>query len=530
MKRRLGTAALVAAAAALLVAATRVGVHLRGRRGEIQSPGAHAESAATLGIFRGLAIDYLWIRATALQEEGRTFEALQLARWITRLQSRLPEAWVFQAWNLAYNISVTFPPAERWPWVWNGIRLLRDEGLGANPSSLRLHHELAWIFHHKIGGTDDLAHARYKAILATQMDACLAGDGDALPALVAAASAAGETLADPAVESIAARFRAAGLARLRTDWVPSLVEPARYGDAIRELRDELRDDAAYRRLDLALRAGHLADTWGMPPARMEALRGRYGPVDFRSPEAHALYWAAEGIDRAAPSADRGEVVDLLRMLVASMDALFRRGRVILSSLPDAPLIYAPDTRLVGPAHQAYLEAATRAGDWADEFRNGDQRFLEDAAALLLLEGSGEAERWFETLRSLYPHPAYERGIETFVAVRLQEVLDRIGEDPRRAQEVIAAALGNAMRMYAIGEDARGDRFVREARMVWQRYQAREGLPASRRLPPFDASVRGVARAWVERLEAGAATRPLAARIRAKLPPGFLDGVPPGRTP
>ena len=181
MGRRLTGPALLAASLALLAAAGRVGSVLRERRGEIRGmpaevseggavgiaaapsqppPAGVTLASTTLGIFRGLAIDYLWLRSIRLEEEGRYFESLGLARWITALQSRLPEVWIFQAWNLSYNISVAFPPGERWPWVWNGIRLLREDGLRANPTSLRLYRELAWIFWHKIGQQDDLAHAR----------------------------------------------------------------------------------------------------------------------------------------------------------------------------------------------------------------------------------------------------------------------------------------------------------------------------------------------------------------------------------
>src|SRR5690606_9111775 len=103
-----------------------------------------------MGAFRGLFVNFLWIRANQLKEDGRFYEAIDLARAITKLQPRFPQVWVFHAWNMAYNISVsTQTPEERWQWVQAGIRLLRDQGIPANPNDMLIHKELAWIFLHK---------------------------------------------------------------------------------------------------------------------------------------------------------------------------------------------------------------------------------------------------------------------------------------------------------------------------------------------------------------------------------------------
>src|SRR5437868_4875803 len=61
-----------------------------------------------LGGFRGLIANALWIRATELQDEGKFFEMVQLADWITKLEPHMAQVWAHQAWNMAYNISVKF--------------------------------------------------------------------------------------------------------------------------------------------------------------------------------------------------------------------------------------------------------------------------------------------------------------------------------------------------------------------------------------------------------------------------------------
>ncbi len=63
-------------------------------------------TTVALGGFRGLIANALWLRMNQLQEDGKYFEMVQLADWITKLQPRFTSVWVFQAWNMAYNISV----------------------------------------------------------------------------------------------------------------------------------------------------------------------------------------------------------------------------------------------------------------------------------------------------------------------------------------------------------------------------------------------------------------------------------------
>src|ERR1041384_2998086 len=116
------------------------------------APPVLAFTTKALGGFRGLISNALWIRANELQEDGKYFEMVQLSDWITKLEPHLPAVWVHLAWNMAYNISIKFnDSADRWPWVYRGFTLLRDEGLKYNPKEPEIYRELAWIFQHKLG-------------------------------------------------------------------------------------------------------------------------------------------------------------------------------------------------------------------------------------------------------------------------------------------------------------------------------------------------------------------------------------------
>lgn len=136
--------------------------------------------SVSLGGFRGVIADMLWLRVSRLQDERRYVELVQLSDWITKLEPHMSEVWVFHAWNMAYNVSAMMQrPEDRWRWVENGIRLLRDEGLPRNPRDPSLYHELGWIFQHKIGMSADRTERYYKTQVARGVAPYLEADGRA---------------------------------------------------------------------------------------------------------------------------------------------------------------------------------------------------------------------------------------------------------------------------------------------------------------------------------------------------------------
>lgn len=125
---------------------------------------------AMLGSFRGLLVNMLWVRIESLKAEGKYFEAKGLAEEICKLQPRFPPVWVFHSWNMAWNISVaTHTPEQRWKWVYNGIRLVRDRGIVYNPRSNWLYRQIAWTYFNKMGEWTDDMHRSYKRYWAMRM-------------------------------------------------------------------------------------------------------------------------------------------------------------------------------------------------------------------------------------------------------------------------------------------------------------------------------------------------------------------------
>lgn len=190
-------------------------------------------ATTALGGFRGIIVDYLWIRAMELKLSGEFFELVQIYDWIGKMEPRMEMVWAHNAWNMAYNISAELASGEeRWIWIKRGIELLRDEGLKYNPRSSMLYRELAWIYLHKIGQLTDKFHWHYKMKLGEEMEEVL-GEGGSPPS---------------AIES--------------------------GGELAERLRKEFKLD----------------------PERMVELAEIYGPFDWRLPQPHAVYWLTKGLE------------------------------------------------------------------------------------------------------------------------------------------------------------------------------------------------------------------------------------------
>jgi hypothetical protein len=113
-------------------------------------PPLGAASLLLLGGFRGVAVDVLWLRVIALHQKREYEEERSLIELITRLQPYTGGVWVWQAWNIAYNISVQYPePSDQWVWIKNGVEFLKG-GLELNPCDANLWFTLGHIFRDKM--------------------------------------------------------------------------------------------------------------------------------------------------------------------------------------------------------------------------------------------------------------------------------------------------------------------------------------------------------------------------------------------
>jgi len=514
-----------------------------------------------MGAFRGLFVNYLWMRADRLKQEGKFHEAYELSAAITRLQPRFPRVWSFHAWNMAYNISVaTSTREERWQWVKAGIELLRQEGIPKNPNDVQLHRELAWIFNHKVQGFMDDANRYYKKQLAREWHMLL-GEPPRLQSGNEAATqqmvdwleevvSAPETLGgvidreladrnrdvieenrlgieDSLVNELATRIvDEAGLElnydllelyavqqALDNSWFTQSAEEggipfaregaerqlAQRGDSNSVFTELYRDEkyadtvgedgeivmpGAWSRLIPHVRKRVLVDEYNMSPTRMQRYTAKFGPLDWRHPSSHAVYWSHRGVELGLQR--RGvrnfNTLNTDRITMHSLQELFRSGTVMYDPIRDTHLTMV-SLHYIPSYAEIVLEVAARGGRSQDESRafrtyiQGLQNFLKDAIRTTYRFGDIEqANYWFTELRE-FPglnvnDPALfeDLGLDlaTFVRKQLEED-DRFTIPHVAASEVEMALRGAFLNGLLNGDRQAFEGNIEYARQVHKRY-------------------------------------------------------------
>jgi hypothetical protein len=506
---KLKKALLLLLAALLLVGVSQVQNSLNRDRDQLgltrvealdNAPPVLAFTTVALGGFRGLISNALWIRANDLQDEDKFFEMSQLADWITKLEPHFVQVWIVQAWNMAYNISVKFKDySDRWRWVNRGIQLLRDEGLRYNPNEILLYRELAWFFQHKMGANLDDANMYYKQQWANQM------------------------------------------ARVFATNMPNL--------------DELiNPQTADQRARLAL----LTNEYKMDPKFMKDVDQRYGPLEWRLPESHAIYWAAKGLEAAKEHPDKvkqDDEITLRRVIYQCMQLSFQRGKMVANPYVRT-FTFGPNIDIIPKVSAAYEQAANEDKNYHDHILNAHRNFLRDAVYFLYVNNRiQDAAYWFKYLSEHYPDKtildgdpnSYPRNVtlDEYCVGRVQEdVKDTNSRDRIRA--IIEGLLATSYERLSVGQDEEAAGYALLAEKVRTTYESKtksrpealliESLPELKRevldrlLDPVNEEFPYAMRAAL-RQKLGMAPEPATPRPAAGIPPATsAAAAPPTNSP
>lgn len=477
------------------------------------APPSLAFTTVAMGAFRGLVVDVLWMRAEKLKQEGQFFDAKQLAEWITTLQPRFPAIWDFQAWNMAYNISVAIPasqPEQRWHWVRNGYELLRDKAIPQNPYEIDLYRSLGWIFLHKIAGISDDVHRYYKLQLALAMEPLVGSQtNEYFQSLAAAPASLDEMLSDPSIAEFVVQLKQADIefadkSTLPAKYLSLRQNPRGFNPEALETIDRYRGTETLAKFDIFARGWQLRNEWKMDPVLMQELNQTYGPLNWddpntheplnwQHPAAHALYWAARGLQVASEEGFHIEELQTDRIVYQSMHNLLRTGKLTIYSVRSAStgsdnpgeeggaggageysVFLRPDLRMFWPCDEVYRAVIKKneelgpEAEWrAESLKNAHRHMLLNAVALIYQSGHiSQARKVYNQLRDLYPREEFNVPLTVFVRKRVREELSVLGI--KNVTETVIMLLREAYFRYAIGDD--DDAFGRE-KMAEELYQA-----------------------------------------------------------
>lgn len=367
------------------------------------APPILAFTTVALGGFRGLIANALWIRANELQNDGKYFEMVQLADWITKLEPTFVQVWTVQAWNMAYNISVKFPdPQDRWRWVQRGIELLRDGGLRYNPKEALMYRELGWFFQHKMGQNLDDGHLYFKYQWAVAMTNVFGGN-----------------------------------------------QP-NYEESLNPTTPEGKR-----------RAEQLRNVYKMDPLVMREVDQLYGPLEWRLPEAHAIYWGHLGLKHAR----KKDLITLRRVIYQSMNLSVMRGRLI--SLD--PMRFGPDLDKAERANAAYEQMIAEETEMKFAVQTAHKNFLRELTYLSYTHNQvAEAQRWFTLMKQKYPDSVPANvSVEEFSLQRIAGNFFELGHD--RTKALLEGLMTQYWIAVAFDEEDRSAGYDRQAQYLWNYY-------------------------------------------------------------
>eukprot|EP00752_Nemacystus_decipiens_P016929 g15157.t1 len=222
-------------------------------------------------------------------------------------------------------------------------------------------------------------------------------------------------------------------------------------DAIRKQNPDLKIIDLVPVFDL-LRALALVDEYHMDPAYMLKTMQQYGPIDWRHPAAHALYWSSLGTLRSEEwvnNKDRIDLVNANRSVIHNLQKLAHQGKInyrpkvaTMGEFGRESIDTAPDVRMIPAYDTSWTQTIEKvqAGEYGEQhidtrtYANGHENFLQAAVYLYYYDGQETLARdYFNRVKELYgkednnASPAYRDGhynlsLPDFARVRLDDDL------------------------------------------------------------------------------------------------------------
>lgn len=449
------------------------------------APPELAFTTVALGAFNGLIADFLWMRAMRLQEDAKYFEAVQLADWITKLQPRFTLVWLFQAWNMSYNISVEFPDFhDRWLWVQRGAELLRDDGMRYNPSDPDMYRELAWIFFDKMGGQLDDANMYYKREWVRLMTTLFDGPKPDYDSLINAPKTEEQLRKDPAAARFLDALAAAGC-NLAEDFFKVKNKQIDVSPEAKKLLKDPANKTAYAKVSLYARAKELREHYRLDPAEMRELDKRFGGLEWRLPEAHGLYWAVRGVE-VAPKGDTSiHTLNNDRVMLHALESNFERGQILTIASNGIPLT-KPNPNVIPPLKEYWEMLEQRYPGDKIPLESGYLSFLRSAVRILyLFNRKQQAAEYYRMLQKRRPDFLDRPTVEEFVASEFrQELVEGTGQ--KDTYNLVLGMLFRALWYLAAGDETQAASYQKVAEYVHSSYMKKWVNKPGRWLPPLQS--------------------------------------------
>jgi hypothetical protein len=218
---------------------------------------------------------------------------------------------------------------------------------------------------------------------------------------------------------------------------------------------------------------------------MKKVNERFGPLEWKLPESHAIYWAVVGLEKS-DNLKKDDFIMLRRVIFQSMQLAFHRGRLIFPVKGAAEFTYGPNLEVVAKANQSYEEMIEQEPEKREHLGTAHKNFLKTAVEYLYTQSRNtQANEWFKYLLDKYPGSVPpEQNMDQFVLERVTEIVGETSHD--KVKMVLEGLFINTFWNLTIGEDDLAVSYDRFAQRVWQRFQNEVGADSKKRvgLPPL----------------------------------------------
>jgi hypothetical protein len=278
---------------------------------------------------------------------------------------------------------------------------------------------------------------------------------------------------------------------------------------------------------------------------MKQIDVQYGPLEWRLPEAHAIYWAVRGLEKAKANPTKVKADDLIqlrRVIYQSLHLSVQRGRLVVNPIEQA-FEFAPNLDVIPQTSAAYEQAMAEDAPNRDHISRAHRNFLRDAVYFLYVHDRlADAAKWYQVLGTKYPDKMLIDGdtnslphqltLDRFAVARVQEDVGDTSQVKTRLN--LEGLLINAYRSLVVGEDERAAGFKLLAQKVWDNYMSKiTGGANDQRIPvpPVDqlqkevlSRILGVEKGWPVEMRAALRNK-LGLPAETSPPPGATNALP-----
>ena len=184
------------------------------------------------------------------------------------------------------------------------------------------------------------------------------------------------------------------------------------------VRQEIVDLGIVIPVDLALRHRWLLNHYRLKPARVAHINRTFGDLDWRLPEAHAIYWAVRGAEEWRKSEDKFKALQCDRIIFQSLTAAFQNGSLVVMQVNNTEVLeMRPNLGVADFCRKAYEDALERHVEGT--IRDAYGSFLVDAVVYFYKSGfRAEAKKYFDIGRKRY-ESRIKGDLDTFVLKEIE---------------------------------------------------------------------------------------------------------------